>query len=310
MNSMKKIFNYILIAFFIIAAILVIVILLIPEKNQLTILSVEQEYLLASNEEETKLNMVAFASEKNSAYFNQQSITDAYILNYENKEKFKVVIDNIDNTKKKVSYMEKDYYQYNFTLGINFFADQKININNAYLVLDYPDDSSINFRIGSIVRYYAQNEGDLEYTRLKGIINAYDKKSYLCGILINLNSTNKIKITDIYSLSSGVNTDGKNIMIGDMSYASNINMHDIIKSYNPLDLSTQMKPLYLEGSQTLFIPLVYDSLKQITISSFVIKYEYNGEVYEKLIYPFKYFDVKNAYDYKINKVTYDANKNH
>ena len=282
-----------------------VLILVIPEDNSITILSVEKEYLLASNTKETQLNVVTFADEKDSVYFNKDSIKDTYIFDYETKEKFRVTLLDALNTKKKVNYIDRDYYQYNLSFKIDFYSSELMNINNAYIQFVYPDETNITVRIGNIVRCFTPNDGILHYTRLKGIVNEFKDKSYLCGVIIDLSVDELIDIVDIIPLSNGLGIDAENVSVGQFEYKYNTSMNDIIFGYNPLKDKTNFNSVFVKGKTSIFIPLRYDSLRQIMITSFIIKYKYDDQVYEMLVYPFKYFDAKSDYDYTINKVTYD-----
>ena len=305
MSSMKKTFSIIAACILSIIAVVLVLILVIPEDNSITILSVEKEYLLASNTKETQLNVVTFADEKDSVYFNKDSIKDTYIFDYETKEKFRVTLLDALNTKKKVNYIDRDYYQYNLSFKIDFYSSELMNINNAYIQFVYPDETNITVRIGNIVRCFTPNDGILHYTRLKGIVNEFKDKSYLCGVIIDLSVDELIDIVDIIPLSNGLGIDAENVSVGQFEYKYNTSMNDIIFGYNPLKDKTNFNSVFVKGKTSIFIPLRYDSLRQIMITSFIIKYKYDDQVYEMLVYPFKYFDAKSDYDYTINKVTYD-----
>ena len=211
----------------------------------------------------------------------------------------------------RFSYQHDSYFDYKLTFNIPFNSTQEIELNNFYLVINYLNDESLHFKMGSLSILPVEDDScDILINNMKGIVNTISQKQFLVGIVLDIeNLVDCIELINISSISSVVDLDLSNIVyLENSDINSTMAINEILGfNYDPLIYTHNHTTISidLDSRNVLFIPLKYKQVIQIKTLGFIIEYFKNGEYHYQLIYPFKFF---NTYTESIvEKLEYDYN---
>jgi len=313
MNFMKKLFNekidYVILILFIISSTITLLMFYIRNSQKLIFLTVQDNHSIICNKDNL-LDLNIKCSRQDTMYMNKEMVDNTYILDYTTKDTY--MIDLVDIVYiNRYSYEHDSYFDYKLTFSIPFDSNKEIELNNFYLVINYLNDETLNFKMGSLsILPTTDDSFDILINNMKGIVNTFEEKQYLVGVIFDIeNLLDCIEIINISTISSIVDLDLSNIVYLD---SSDINPTEDIKDllcfeYDPFIYNHNINNINIDLSNELilFIPLKYKQVIQVKTLGFIIEYLQNGEYHYQLIYPFKFF---NTYSESIvEKIEYDFN---
>ena len=248
-----------------------IIIAIIRKPKQIKITTVRESYnqVVLSNDD-YKLNIRILVNQKNAFITNIDEISNAYIGN--NDDLYKAEVCEINYGNYTLIENEK-FYEYSFYINL----DLKINIEieNAFLYINYLNQKDIAIDIGSISLYRINENSfnDFSITNLKGVVNQISGKKTLVGIVFDIKSNeciniNNISLFDLNTYISGIYDISQEVI----NYSDNIDLI-INKEYNLNDEEIIVNKL-VDKTKSFIITLGYKRYIPISELEFYI-YEHN-----------------------------------
>lgn len=310
MNYVKKLFkeklDYIILILFLLSVSITLLILYTRNSEKLIFLTVQDNYSVITNED----NLLEFnvkCSRQDTMYLQKEMIDTTYLLDYTTEDNYLIEVKDIVYLG-RYSYEGDSYFDYRFQLMLPFRSDQEIELNNFYLVINYLNNETLNLKMGSL-SVLSTDEGDREIVikNLKGIVNEYDNKQYLVGIIFNFASINNfIEIININPISTIIENDLENIkLLESVEINSTMSISELLEyDYNPFSKNNKTTiSLDLDKEKAILVPLKYNKKVQIKTLGFIIEYLNNGEYQYQLVYPFQFFNT--SIESLVEKVEYD-----
>lgn len=250
-----------------------------PKKINLT--TVKKSYSNVSLfEENDSYNIQIYINQKNSYITDKDKISSIYISDKEEDNQIKMDLLNLIYVgKSKID--EKTYYIYNYNIKPLLINHDDIEIDNAYLIINYHNFKNVKIHIGSFSSYKVENfnKSDLGISRLKGIVNTINNKKTLVGLALELNNESSKNIDII-----GIRFFDPNIKVGDYKLSdfsmilSNSNLSDHLGyQYNINNTFNNEIDFKLNEKDTLLISLMYENHYKIADLGFQIIYKIDQE---------------------------------
>lgn len=293
---------------------LILVIILIkqvPKTIELT--TFEKAYNIVQLSDEETIEIPVYINYLDSYLVKKENIANANINNNEDSLSFTVEeINSIDD----VTYLKnKKFYKYIFKLkpNINLDGNFTLEMNNAYLELNYEQGVNMKIGIGSFSYYYYNTQASaLSVKQLKGLINTYEDKT-LVGVLIGLkNSSNEgIKIKNIIPLDLNVNAALDEAVLN-KEFNQGDDIDDILGYQYSIfgNVTKNDVEIAVEDETSLFIPLKYIKNVLLNKIGFLIEYEEADVIKYLCIDDFIFFDTSLYSIKRINNLKYYTYENY
>ena len=307
MNLLKKKYKIVIVVTCAILLIIICIILLLKQNpNKCEFITLSNDYYVVNSNNDNAINIPIYVSELETEFMKKQNIEMMYITTNKDEDIYQVKADYL-TFRKEAIYEGNTYYQYDVKIYFLFVTDELLKIDDAYLEIYYPNNIIIKLKIGSIIIYnYSLNDG-LGYSNLKGLVNSYQNTTMLTGVLIKLNNVNNYRINNIQCINNYAKIDSKYTKKVEYLSDENTPLHSFIDDqFNIIGCNETPLSIDMKKEEYLFIVLNYDSYISSPCIGFIIEYEVDGKIYEKVISPFKFYKESNV-KYEINKVTYEAN---
>ena len=277
-----------------------------PIKNEFVTIS--NDYFVVNSTNDNYINVPIYVDIKDTEFMDVNNIEHVYLTNRTEDELFPVEIEYITYLDVAI-YNEKNYYQYDVKLNLMFISNEMIKISDLYLKTIYPNDITIKLKLGSLVLYNYKNDENLTYSNLKGLVKVWNNTTMLTGVLVKLSNSLDYTITSIKTISNYAEVDS--VYTTQTCYIDEeltpIERH-VDEKFNIINDNNSDICIDLVEEDYLFICLNYNEYVTCPTIGFIIGYELDGEVYEKVISVFKYFKTNNI-NYEINVEVYEANFN-
>ncbi len=304
---MKKIFN-IGIPIIILVGFVALSIYVFSSKRikELSILNVPYDYFYQNDTDELNMFIPIYVNEKDSVYFNKESINRSTLQNIDESMSFRVDVMDITSTD-SVTYNNITYYLYECELRIPFEIDSNLYIDNMYLKLDYDNDEEILMHIGSLCIYNNTSTQDVTYTSLKGVVQEVSDNIMLSHVLVKLYSTSPYTIKNITPISNYASISWSNTYKVDYLNEYETPLNEIVSSnYDVFNQDNSIHIIEMNNESYLLIALNYKNINESNTIGFNITYEQDGETKELVISPFKFFSTNNM---KVEEQKYEFNRN-
>ena len=312
MNFVKKLFkekiDYILLILFILSTTITLFIFYYRNTQKLVFLTISDNYSVIVNEDNLfSLNIKC--SRQDTMYMNKEMVDSTYILDYTTQDTYLIELKDIKYID-RYSYEQDSYYDYNLTFYIPFQSNGEIELKNFYLIINYLNDESLNFKMGSLSILSTNDlSSDILIKNMKGIVNVYDEKQYLVGIIFDIEGLeNSIEVINILTISGIVDLNlNKTVVLESHDILATTIIDDLLDApYDPFEKTNKGKlNMDLDQEQILLIPLSYNEKIQIKTLGFMIEYLKNGEYHYQLVYPFMFFNTNT--ESIVEKFEYDYN---
>ena len=307
MSLLKKKYKIIII---VISCVIVLILglFLILKKNPIIneFVTISNEYFVVNSNDDNYINVPIYVDTKDTKFMDVNNIENVYLTNRTEDELFPVEIEYITYLDVAV-YNEKKYYQYDVKLNLMFISNEMIKISDLYLKTIYPNDITIKLKLGSLVLYNYKNDENLSYSNLKGLVKVWNNTTMLTGVLVKLSNRLDYTITSIKTISNYAEVDSiyttKTCYIDEEQTPIERYVDD---KFNIINDNNSDICIDLVEEDYLFICLNYDDYVTSPTIGFIIEYELDGVIYEKVISVFKYFKT-STFDYEINVEVYEAN---
>lgn len=289
---------------------------------KLTIVKNAYSYL-STYDEVDELVLPIFINNKNNNYLIKENINNASITDEEEENILKLNVQSIEKYNyETIINNEKFYcYLYKFNILNNSKNDSDININKAYLKLDY-NNEVVKINIGSLsskkILSFNENNNIISITNLKGIINDVkyqnqNRKDILAiAIGIKNNSNNNIIIKSIKPLDCNYKESLNEIKVLKELPSSNGNINDILGydyKYNDIT-EEEIKGDFLinkNEKEILLLPLKKISAYCSNCFGLEIEFVFEGkedEIYKVYVDDFLFYTTKNIYE-EFDILTYE-----
>lgn len=302
MNFMKK--HYKIFVLFLGILLIIIgfcIILFHKPHDQCEIITVRNDYYVVNKDGENYLSIPFYISLKDSVFTNTEFIENVYLTTKKGDEIIPLSIINFEFLE-CVEEDNKLYYQYDLKVSVDLKFDVLTIYDNIYLGIQYITLNKISILIGSVCLYNYISNDEVFYTNLKGIIGKYNGCLMLKGVLVKLNTTDDIVIKDIKSLNSHIS-----VSLIDSKVVNDIDNIDLIgDEYKIIGRNDDVNSIEVKDCDYLLICLKYDKYIEIDTTGFIIKYQQEGCLYEKVINPFMFFKNNNQ-EVELIKVVYESN---
>lgn len=309
MNLLKKKYKLIIAVISSVLLIVICVIILLKQNpNKCEFITLSNDYYVVNSNNNNTINVPIYVSELDSEFMKKENIDKIYIFNNKDEDKYQVNLEYCTFRKEAV-YEGDTYYQYDVKLDFLFSTDELLTIEDAYLEIFYPNDIIIKLKIGSIIVYNYYSNECLGYSNLKGLVKTYQNTTMLTGVLVKLYNLNKYRICGIKCINNyaEINTEytKKVEYVSDESTPLD---SFIDNKFNIIGNNVTIFSIDMKEEEYIFIALNYNSYISSPCIGFIIEYEQDGKMYEKVISPFKFYKEADA-KYELNRVTYEANFN-
>lgn len=309
MSLLKKKYKIIII---VIASVITLIsgLFFVLKKNpiKLEFITLSNEYFVVNSDNNNYINVPIYVDIKDTEFMNADNIEMIYLTNRSEDELYPLEIEYITYLDTAL-HNDKKYYQYDVKLNLMFISNEMIKISDLYLKAIYPNDITIKLKLGSLVLYNYKTDQNLSYSALKGLVQVWNNKTMLSGVLVKLSSSLDYTITSIKTISNFAEIDS--VYTSQVYYVDDeltpIEIY-IDDEYNIINDNNSNICIDLVEEDHLFICLNYDEYVTTPSIGFIIEYELDGAIYEKVISVFKYFKTSN-FDYEINVEVYEANFN-
>lgn len=296
MNYAKKLLNkksfYLFLILSILIVVLVLVLLQIRNNKKVAFLLSQENYSYVKDES-TPLILNVGCSRDDTMHFEKKLINKCIFSDYDTNNYFLVELIKIEKLKENQTYENNKYHQYQLSFKLPFSSNEIIKMNNFYLNLEYTNDEKLSLPMGTIaIASNNYNGNDIIISSMEGVVNENNDHQMLVGITLKPKMIEKdIIINKIKTISAITNLNLGEIKEITSEIENDQPLNDLLgkeydlynnKLINKLSLEIQSDKKYL-------IPLIYSKMDSITTLAFIIEYEKNGEIFEQVIYPFKFY---------------------
>ncbi|XMB72393.1 hypothetical protein RJI07_00455 [Mycoplasmatota bacterium WC30] len=290
---MRKVFTIIIVLFVIVAGL--IIYFSDTVDNQISILSIHKNYSRLITSDTEQITLTIYLSSDDSFITDIESISSSFIRNDRNQ--IETEIKNINNLDYEEDFGELKYYAYTFVIGFknSLHSDSFVEIDNAYLVINYANGDSIDIEVGNLYLRFSPilNEMHLDMSRLYAVMKQLETFEYISGIVIGLDniSMQDLKITSVSSGITEMQFDLDNSIMLDIAPEYNQDIDNILGyHYEPINPDIEDETLLLETNHLIFIPLAYiETIIEINRFPLIIEYQYLGDDYIYMIDDFQYY---------------------
>lgn len=300
MNYAKKLLNKKSFYLFLILSILIVVLVLVLlqiRNNKKVVFLLSQENYSYVKDESTPLILNVGCSRDDTMHFEKKLISKCIFSDYDTNNYFLVELIKIEKLKENQTYENNKYHQYQLSFKLPFSSNEIIKMNNFYLNLEYTNDEKLSLPMGTIaIASNNYNGNDIIISSMEGVVNENNDHQMLVGITLKPKMIEKdIIINKIKTISAITNLNLGEIKEITSEIENDQPLNDLLgkeydlynnKLINKLSLEIQSDKKYL-------IPLIYSKMDSITTLAFIIEYEKNGEIFEQVIYPFKFYSSSN-----------------
>ena len=292
---------------------LVIIILIkqVPKTIELT--TFEKAYNIVQQSTEECIEIPIYINYLDSYLVKKENIDNLSIKT--NDEKLAFTVNKIKPTEAKTVLKKKVFYEYVFILNpsITLEDDFHIEMENAYLEINYVQGVKVLVKIGSFSYYFYNNDDStLSVKQLKGLVNTYEDKT-LVGITLGLknNHANKITIKDIIPLDRNVDAALAEITF-DKDYNQGDSIDQILGYKYDLYKENQINTfnLEIEDELNIFIPIKYKQDILLNKLGFLVMYEINEELRYLCIDDFTFFNTSLYSLKRINNLKFHVYENY
>jgi len=319
---MKKLnIVYILLGISLVVILIISIVAKVPKTVQVTTFKKSYSYVSKYQENE-EIIINVYINQLDSYITQGENIESSYITDNNNEDHIILNLKKVNNCQEKISLNKDEFHLFQYIFDIEFLTDSdfSLEIDNAYLCLEYAQDDFIKIGIGSFSFYKVEGFGseDLSIARLKGVVNTVNNVKTLVGIAINFKNNNTIDltITNIIPLVLKVETSNNDVK---KLNSFNYNSGDTIKSilgyeFNPyqsnssdIDLNLQINDL--EDDYYIF-PLKHQNIYPVNKVGFIVEYEIDNIKKKMYFDDFTFFTSSKYSKNEINKLIYYTYENY
>lgn len=294
------------------------------KNNSIKLTIVKNAYsYLSTYDEVDELVLPVFINNKNSNYLVKENINDASITDEAEENILKLEVEKIEKYDYEALINEEKFYCYLYKFNIlnNNEGDNDININKAYLKLDYINET-IKINIGSLtskkITSFTEDSKLITITNLKGIINdvkyqnQYRKDIVGIAVGIKNNANSNIIIKSIKPLDCNYKCSLKEIKVLKDLPSSNEKIDNILgyeyEYSNITDFDIEGNCL-INKNEKQFLLLPLKKVSNYCANSFglEISFVFEGkedEVYKTYVDDFLFYTTKNNYE-EFDILTYE-----
>lgn len=268
------------------------------------VLTVKNDYYCVNIDKNNVINVPLYLSFKDSELINIKEIDYVSIVNNDETEIIPSSILEI-NYLNEINYDNKKFYQYDLKIELDFIVNDLTVFDEIFLKFNYHRSDPLKILIGSLCLYNYKNNEEMYYTSLKGLTKNYNNEEMLVGVIVKLELLRDVRIENIISMNRNVEIDLENTQVIEKEEERNI-LELEYDDYNIIGIGNMNNPILVKDKDYLFIALKYKDYIELPVQGFIIKYNDNGRIKEKVINPFLYYKTSN-YQREIIKVTYERN---
>ena len=301
MSLLKKKYKIIII---VIACVITLIsgLFFVLKKNpiKLEFITLSNEYFVVNSDNNNYINVPIYVDIKDTEFMNADNIETIYLTNRSEDELYPVEIEYITYLDTAL-HNDKKYYQYDVKLNLMFISNEMIKISDLYLKAIYPNDITVKLKLGSLVLYNYKTDQNLSYSSLKGLVQVWNNKTMLSGVLVKLSSSLDYTITSIKTISNFAEIDS---VYTERYFLEDFTIGDYIKSVNYMDkcIGMFLDNMNKEGLLDNTVIVIYgDHDARISKKQYDYMYNYdsvNDRVLEEDDDGYKEF---NDYDYELSK---------
>lgn len=296
MNFMKKLYNirYYLIVTVILFCILTLIIVLswIRKKDYYYYLNTPDVYYITNNN--TSFDVELYTNHEKDNYINKESIISVFLKANNSSDFYELKLNNISENKTLINYDNKNFFEKILNFTFPFMIEETLQIDNAYLEFNFLSNEVLKINLGTFINYNEKSANHISILHMKSLTNKVNNLELFTGLVLRLTTTNDVLIKNIIPFDKRVGVNGKLIKkIDNSDFANNTPIENLInEKYNPLIINNDFNPIILNKDEvsTYIIPLTYEKLILINKMGFKITYEIDGISFNKIIYPFKFFN--------------------
>lgn len=315
MNWLKKGFKKILSYwYFLLLIIPLIIVIFISCKNvdkKLIIGTTNESYILINDDKQISIPL--YINDEYSFYMDKKNISNIYLLNKDETNKYSLSINNIIKTNTYVTKEKINLTKYLFNLVFDY-NENEIRIPDVYILLEYNNGEIHKLKIGSFIYINETNDVLINVHNFKGIVNKiiqnesnYDLSTV--GVILNISSLSNVKINDIEVIHGNgrINKD-QIVLLDSYDYDNSININELLDNEYRMNYihSSLKNDILLDTNKILLLPISYNNLEVIDKLGILITYQKGEEIYKQIIYPMPIFNSNG--NIKLNIYEYDPNK--
>ena len=308
MIIMKKKLKVIFASFIIILTILTITLTLIGRTNNYKFLVFKKHYSVLT-ENKPALEVMLYTNVNENEYLKIDKIENCTV--YNSTDFYKVSINQIENIQSERIIKENNYYQYKLHLEFNLELEDRLNIDDAILEVNYKSGEKLKVNVGNIC-----------FEKMKtDVILSTDLVQCVCNDIGNLETIGAVKISLKNDYEEEVVI--KNIVPISETIFINNNLVKIDEYKKEIDHTVSLSALFdtnydfysksdelftpiefkIEDRKDIIIPLTYLEKQFVDHIGFILEIETNGETYFQIVNPYVLFSTSNldyvTYEYEI-----------
>lgn len=297
---------------------IVIFIALVSKKHEtLKITTFEKAYnLISTFQEEDELSIDIYINQDETYINDNSSVVSCMVSDQNGNNQLSLKLKDI-NKLDQVQLSNNNFYLYNFTFTILLQTDElfSLELDDAFLVINYQQEETIKLAIGSFSLYKIPNFGceDLQIYQLKGLVNDFNNMKTIVGLGIGfINKSNEtIKITKVIPLDTNVMVSNQDVILCDGSFSPNTNINLILGYDYQLSNGNSESSLSIDLEEGFYLfPLKYKKERSINKIGLLIEYEINGEMKKMYYDDFTFFTNSYYTKEEVSELVFYTYENH